>query len=439
MPRLSKKALIPSSSRSLEYITTLFSILIPIIICILMVQLRHFSGPPFQSINNNIWVEGWINACRNTAVLDNPDPGNPATVDQAFNFTGTGIDEKATCSTFVRCILYQATGDYPSYWSSAASILAFIPTIVGLLSNSIEEVVAIADESPALALLLALSSTASFSSRFTNSEVPRIFEQHPDYTLSAQKLIVDLVARSLHGSEKGRARRCLDNKTFHMVGATIALFGCAGGVWYSVWTLARYGCVVWACPVKFHVPLWVALSQSLVALNIALRSYLFRTERLTLRIPENGRVGTLRESRSVASHIGEEIMPIHDIRDQLLDSRVQVRTVVLRCRRHGWKGWVIQTSSSIMSYALYTFATVVLASMILVLPVNAIYTMVIFSIAGGVGRLLGYWAGSSLRIGNVVVVLDVPGAHIKNLKEWLENKDDWQNSDIELTKRQAVR
>jgi hypothetical protein len=65
--------------------------------------------------------------------------------------------------------------------------------------------------------------------------------------------------------------------------------------------------------------------------------------------------------------------------------------------------------------------------------------MVIFSIAGGVGRLLGYWAGSSLRIGNVVVVVDVPEAHIKNLRAWLENKDDWQNSDIELTKRKVVR
>jgi hypothetical protein len=229
VPRLSKKLLILSTSRGLEYIITLFSILLPILICTLMVLLRRFYGPPFQSINNNIWAEGWINACRNAAVLDNPDPGNPATIDQAFNFTGTGIDKKATCSTFVPCILYQATGDYPSYWASAASILAFIPTIVGLLSNSIEEAVAIADESPALAILLALSSTASFSSRFTNFEVPRIFEQHPDYTLSAQKLMVDLVARSLHSNEKGRTRRWLDNKTFHIVGATIALFGCAGG------------------------------------------------------------------------------------------------------------------------------------------------------------------------------------------------------------------
>ena len=77
--------------------------------------------------------------------------------------------------------------------------------------------------------------------------------------------------------------------------------------------------------------------------------------------------------------------------------------------------------------------------MILIIPVNAIYTMVIFSIAGGVGRLLGYWAGSSLRIGKAVFVFDVPEAHIKDLREWLENKVNWQNSDIELTRRQVVR
>lgn len=439
MPLLSGKSLIPSSSRGLEYIITLFSILLPIIICTLIVQLRHFSGPPFQSIENNGWVQGWINACRYTAVQVNPDPGNPATVNQAFNFTGTGIDEKAACSTFIRCILYQATGDYPSDWSSAASILAFIPTIVGLLSNSIEEVVAIADESLTLALLLALSSTASFSSRFTNFEPPHIFEQHPDYALSAQKFIMDLVAKSLRCSEKGRARRWFDKEKFHMLGAIIALFACAGGVWYSVWTLTRYGCVLWACPVKVHISLWVALSQILVVLNIALRSWLFRIERITLRIPESGRMGILRESGSVVSHIGEGRTPIHEMRELLSDGRVQVRTVVLRCRRHGWKRWVIQTASSIISYALYTFATVVLASMILVFAVNAVYTMVIFSIAGGVGRLLGYWAGSSLRIGKTVIVFDVPEAHMKDLRERLENEVNWQNSDIELTKRKVVR
>jgi hypothetical protein len=272
------------SSRGLEQLISIFSILFPIIICTLIIQLRHFYGPLFQSIDGNVWVEGWIDACRHNAVQDNPDPGNPATEDQAFNFTSTGIDENVACSTFYRCVLYQATADYPSYWSAAASILAFIPTIVGLLSNSIEEVVAIADESPALALLLALSSTTSFSSRFANSELLNIFDQHPDYIETAQKTIMDLVAGSLHQDRRGRARRCFENNTVHMVGVTIILFTCASGVWYSVWKLTRYGCVVWACPIRFHTSLWVALSQILVVLNIALRPFLFHTERIILHI-----------------------------------------------------------------------------------------------------------------------------------------------------------
>lgn len=423
-------------SHRLQYIITIFSIPLPVIICTLIVKLRHFSGPLFQSIDNNGWVQGWINACRYQAVQDNPNPGNPATLNQAFNFTGTGIDEKTLCSTFVRCILYQATGDYPSYWSSAASILALIPTIVGLLSNSIEEIVAIAYESPMLALLLALSSTVSFSSRFTNSEPPNIFEQHMEYILTAQKSIVDLVLKSLNNERGGR--RWFKNQTFHMIGAFMALIACAGGVWCSVWRLTRYGCVVWACPVKVHISLWVALSQVLVVLNIALRPWLFRIEKITLRIPKNARAAISTTSRPVLSHSGQGPMLTSGRRKLLPDGPVRDLTVVLRCRHHGWKRWITQTTSSVISYALYTFATVVLASMILIFPINAVYTMVIFNITGGVGRLIGYWARSSLRLEKAVVVLDVPEIHMKSLRERLENEVNWQNLDIGLVKRQVA-
>jgi len=430
---------VTSGSRRLEYIITVLSTLFPITICILMVQLRHLFRHPFQGIDDNHgWVQGWINACRSRAVQDNPDPGNPATVNQAFNFNGTGIDEKAMCSTFLRCIIYQATGDYPTYWSSAANILAFIPTIVGLLSNSIEEIVAIADESPKLALLLALSSTASFSTRFTNSEAPHMFEQHAGYILAAERSVVHLVSKSLRHNERGRGRRWFKNETFHMGVAIIALIVCAGGVWYSVWTLTCYGCVVWSCPAKFHISLWVALSQVLAVLNIALRSSVFRIERITPRIPKNARASISRTSRHVLSHSGQGRMPTLERREPLPDGAVGDITIVLRCCRHGWKRWFIQTTSSVISYALYTFSTVVLASMMLILPVTAVYIMVVFSVAGGVGRLVGYWASSSLRLGKAVIVFDVPEIHMKDLRERLENEVNWQNLDTKSTERQVA-
>ncbi|PSS18816.1 hypothetical protein M430DRAFT_35221 [Amorphotheca resinae ATCC 22711] len=428
-----------SGSRRLEYIITVLCTLLPIIICILMVQLRNLTRPLFQGINDDHgWVEGWINNCRSRAVLDNPDPGNPATVNQAFNFTGTGIDEKAMCSTFLRCILYQATGDYPTYWSSAASILAFIPTIVGLLSNSIEEIVALADEAPMLALLLALSSTSSFSSRFTDSEAPQMFEQHAGYILAAERSIVHLVSKSLHHNERGRGGRWFKNEKFHMGVAMTALIVCTGAVWFSVWMLTCYGCVVWSCPVKLHTSLWVALSQVLAVLNIALRSSVFRTEQITLRIPKNARADIARTSRLVLSRPGQGRMPTLERWETLTHEAVRDITVALRCRRHGWKRWFIQTTSSVISFALYTFSTVVLASMMLIMPVTACYIMVIFSVAGGVGRLVGYWARSSSRLGKAVIAFDVPEIHMKDLKERLENVN-WQNLDIELTERQVAK
>jgi hypothetical protein len=422
-------SLVTSDSRRLESIVTIVSALIPITICILMVQLRYLSGPLFQGDYNG-WVQGWINSCRSQAVLDNPNPGNPATENQAFNFTGTGIDEEALCSTFLRCILYQATGDYPTYWSSAASILAFIPTIVGLLSNSIEEIVAIADESPMLALFLALSSTASFTSRFTNSEVPQMFEQHAGYVLAAEKSIVHLVSRGLRQNERARGQRWFENGNFHLTIATTALMMCTGGVWYSVWTLTRYACLVWSCPSKFHVSLWVALSQVLAVLNIALRSSVFRTEQIVVRIPRNGGGTTPESSVPVALQSGQPQIPL-EAREPRPDRATIDVNIILRCRRHGKRRWFIQTTSSVISYSLYTFSTVVLASMVLISPVTAVYIMVVFSVAGGVGRLVGYWAKSSLRLGKPVTVFDVPAIHIRDLRQRLEDEATWRGLDTD--------
>jgi hypothetical protein len=425
---------IPLGSRRLEYMITVLSALFPITICIIMLQLRHFSSPLFLGMDDKYgWLQAWIHMCRSRAVQDYPDPENPATA-KAFHFTGTGIDEKAKCGTFLRCILYQAPGDFPIYWSSAASVLALIPTLVGLLSNSIDEIVTIADENPMLALLLALSSTTSFSSRFNHSEAPHMFEQHAGYILAAERSVMHLVSKSLRHNEGARGRRWFKNESFHMGGAIIALIACAGGVWWSVWTLTRYGCVAWSCGARFHIPLWVALSQLLAVLNIALRWSVFRIEEITLRVPENARAGIPRTSGPVLSHSGQGRMPKLERWEPLPDGAVGDITVGLRCCRYGWKRWFIRTTSSVISYGLYTFSTVVFASMIFILPATAVYMLVIFSVAGSVGRVVGYWARSSLRLGKAVIVFDVPEIHMRDLRERLENEVNWQNLDVDIGK-----
>ena len=74
--------------------------------------------------------------------------------------------EKAQCYEMLRCILDNVPSDFTARWSAGASILAFIPTIVGLMSNSINEVTSIADESVLLAIALSITSITAFFRRF---------------------------------------------------------------------------------------------------------------------------------------------------------------------------------------------------------------------------------------------------------------------------------
>ncbi|KAF2231309.1 hypothetical protein EV356DRAFT_294875 [Viridothelium virens] len=423
------------SGQHLEHIVTACASLFPILLCILIIQLRNLSGPLFQHTSNDGWFQGWIDTCRFKAAQYNPDPGNPNTVNQAINFTGTGIDEKSLCSTFIRCILTQATQDYPAYWSASSSILAFIPTIVGLLSNSIEEIVAISFESPLLGLLLALSSTTSFSSRFTESQPPQTFERHPDYVLAVQQGVVDYISKNLRHARRRDRRGWVENENMHTVVVIIGLAGCTVGVWYFVWFLSRYGVVVWSCPTKIHTPVWIALSQTLVVLNIAFRSWLFRTEQIRLRI-SNGEANSARMSREHDFHTEQNRRSSHESHeshDFQSDETYKSITVLLRCRRRGLKRWVVQTITSIISFGLYTFATVFLASMTFITPVKAISVMVAFSVAGGVGRLAGYWARSSLRVERRVLLFDVSEKRIGELRDRLEMEVTLQDSEIDLT------
>jgi len=65
-------------------------------------------------------------------------------------------------------------------------------------------------------------------------------------------------------------------------------------------------------------------------------------------------------------------------------------------------------------------------------PLNAAYAMLIMIVAGGVGRLVGYWAKSSLRVGKAVTVFDMLKKHMKDLREQLENRINCQGLDREL-------
>ena len=78
---------------------------------------------------------------------------------------------KAQCYEMLQCVINNVPSNFPARWSAGASILSFIPTIVGLMSNSINEITSMADESGCLAIALSLTSSTAFVSRFGDGPI----------------------------------------------------------------------------------------------------------------------------------------------------------------------------------------------------------------------------------------------------------------------------
>ncbi len=75
------------------------------------------------------------------------------------------IAEESECQVVLGCILDSVKAAVQGRWSAGASILAFIPTIVAMTSNSVEEVVLTSEESLLLAVLLCLCSVTVLTTR----------------------------------------------------------------------------------------------------------------------------------------------------------------------------------------------------------------------------------------------------------------------------------
>lgn len=96
---------------------------------------------------------------------------------------GETPNERAQCYLMLRYVMDDIPTDFTARWSAGSSILAFISTIVGLLSNSINETTAIVDECVVLAFALAVSFTMVFNKRFgdrPNLLTDTIFEGQSD-------------------------------------------------------------------------------------------------------------------------------------------------------------------------------------------------------------------------------------------------------------------
>lgn len=293
-------------------------------------------------------------------------------------------NEKTECYNILRCILDNIPSDYTARWSAGASILAFIPTIVALMSNSINEVTSIADESVFLATALSLSSITAFNSRFgmrSKSLSDTLFEEQRGARAriqSALSILEDLIAHPQ------KSRPWWQNDKLQIYTSSLTALVLGAGVWYEVYEITRYGIVAFACPVKANVGLWVGLSQLLALLNVLCRTLSFDVHTIQIR------TGEARTSRKSPP------------------ANVKRSTLVLRCHRNTFLRWLLQTFTAIASFSLYAYGTTVLASMTLIPASDAIRVMVVAGSSAGFGRLVGYWFTSTRRRNSEIIVVDVP-------------------------------
>lgn len=295
-------------------------------------------------------------------------------------------NERAECYKILRCIMDDIPSDFTARWSAGASILAFIPTIVGLMSNSINEVTSIADESGFLAIALSITSITAFISRFGDGPIRSsgtFFEEQRgkdariQAALSILKDVVPQNQETRRWWQSSKMKICA-------LGLIAAVLG--AGIWYEVYEVAKYGIVTFACPIKVNIGIWVGLSQLLTLANLSCRSVLFDIRTIHIR----ARGAVLR---------GQSAGPFPYIKGS---------SIVLRCPRDTSLRWIFQTFTAIASFILYAYGTVLLASTTLIPASDAIRAMVVLTASAGFGRLVGYWLTKPRRRGRQIVAIDVP-------------------------------
>ena len=305
-------------------------------------------------------------------------------------------DERLQCYLILRCIINNIPSDFTARWSAGASILAFIPTIVGLMSNSIQETISIADESVILAIASSFSSITAFNLRFGDR-----LERLSDILFNEKewghtKIHMALWDLDNMMAEARKPRPWWQKNNIQIYASSLITLVLGAGVWYEVYEITRYGIVVFACPIKVNIVLWVALSQLLALLNVLCRSVLFEYHTVQIRKREP-RPRVARPNGNAASrHV-----------------KTQSSTIVLRCPRDTSLRWALNTFTAVVSFSMYAYGTILLASMILIPASDAIRAMVVSASGAGFARLAGHWLTSPRRRGNRALIVDVPAHRIQ--------------------------
>ncbi|KAF2722973.1 hypothetical protein K431DRAFT_283481 [Polychaeton citri CBS 116435] len=331
---------------------------------------------------------------------------------------------QSTCQATLGCILNTVDSYTAGRWSAGASILAFIPTITGLLGNSIDEIVLVAEESMPLAILISLCSVTAFSSRFGSTigiTLPSTYHMQTEHFVEELRARIKTTSNRLGASQRQtQAVRW----ALRLFCGLLLSSGCAA-IWYTVEMLYTNGVVIISCPYKVHVLLWVGLTQLLAIFNILLKRWIYNVEHIRDIALDTTNFSTevARPKDTGQSALPPWQQPTNNLH-QLPSSTATEISVVLRCKRGGCAASLVKGFTSLVSFALYAFSTALLGSMTLIPASDAIRSMALMCASVGLGRIIAGLAMSDDTMIGSVIVADVPEQHWPGIKRALRPLTD---------------
>jgi len=318
----------------------------------------------------------------------------------AGNTTVEGpVRGESSCQQTLKCILNTVDAATSARWSAGASILAFIPTVAALMSNSVEEVVAIAEESQIMALALSLCSITVFAPRFGS-------QNDRPASIAAIKEQLEHHVKTLHRPGQTQTLKSRMLMRWAELGTAIAiLMVCCVMIWRPVVTILRNGVVVLSCGPRAHVPIWVGLAQLTAVLNVLLRRRSMEIVPIKL----------------VHQNVVAPDLP-GSLAQRFFASHSRSYEVLLRYPKDDCGAISIRVLTSIMSTALYAFATGVLGAMTMFPASDAIRALVMFAAAAGIGRIIGSWASAPQSHWRTTLLVDVEERQVAELQRFVEEE-----------------
>jgi hypothetical protein len=260
------------------------------------------------------------------------------------------------------------------------------------MSNSIEEIAHIAEEDSILAVMLGLCSVTVFASRFGSNREPYI--RTTDTIFEHIRFRVEKASKARAAKKRSSGRM---HRVIHGIAYSVLLVSCAS-VWFPTVVILRNGVVVFSCPYRIHVPLWIGLSQAVVVVNVLLGGFMFDR---TIIVHQPPRYAQGRRS----GHPSDKSLR---------------HSIILRVPKAGFTSRFVRGFTSTITFALYTFGTAIFGAMTMFTASDATWCLVLFAFAAGMGRVVANFIIEDYVVCRRTFVVDIHEYQVNDLKMRIE-------------------